>query len=311
MTKVLVTGGCGFIGSAFVNLFKDKYEIHVLDKLTYAADVNRIDIPVSHLHVIDIREYAKVLQLMESIKPDVVVHFAAESHVDRSIADDSIFFETNVLGTRNLLEAGLRIDLQRFVHVSTDEVYGSVSVGSFFEGSALNPRNPYSASKAGAEHIVNAYGITHKMSCVITRGSNTYGPRQNSEKFVPTILKAIKNGEKIPLYGSGKQIRDWMFVEDHAAAVEHVMLSGHKGQVYNVCAGEEKSNKELIELIFDRVKRMHDNKYNVSEETIKHVEDRKGHDYRYSMSNTKLVNLGWTPRVKLQDGLDLLIYREL
>ena len=287
--KILVTGGAGFIGSNFVRMaLTDKFpnfnvdEIVVLDLLTYAGDEeNLAPIAKDKRYKFvkgDIRDLELAKKLMSQI--DYVVHFAAESHVDRSIEGCSEFVSTNVMGTQVLLDAARNSNLKRFLHVSTDEVYGSISEGSWPEDHPLLPNSPYSASKAGSDLLVRAYNRTHKLDTVITRCSNNYGQYQFPEKVMPLFITNIIEGKKVPLYGNGLNVRDWLHVDDHCRGIALALTKGKAGEVYNIGGGTELTNVELTHKILAAM--------GVGEELIQPVEDRKGHDLRYSVDITKI-----------------------
>jgi dTDP-glucose 4,6-dehydratase len=303
--KLLVTGGAGFIGSNFVRMaLTDKFpdfnveQVTVLDLLTYAGDEENLK-PVSSDKRYkfvkgDIRDLELAKKLMQDA--DQVVHFAAESHVDRSIEGGSEFVSTNVMGTQVLLDAARSTNIKRFVHVSTDEVYGSISEGSWPEDHPLLPNSPYSASKAGSDLLVRAYNRTHKLDTVITRCSNNYGQYQFPEKVMPLFITNIIEGKKVPLYGNGLNIRDWLHVDDHCRGIALALTKGRAGEVYNIGGGTELTNVELTHKILEAM--------GVGEEFIQPVEDRKGHDLRYSVDISKInKELGYSPQVNFEEGL--------
>ena len=303
--KILVTGGAGFIGSNFVRMaLSDKFpnfeveSLTVLDLLTYAGDEENL-FPVANDKRYkfvkgDIRDLELAKKLMK--ESDQVVHFAAESHVDRSIEGGSEFVSTNVMGTQVLLDAARNSNIKRFVHVSTDEVYGSISEGSWPEDHPLLPNSPYSASKAGSDLLVRAYNRTHKLDTVITRCSNNYGQYQFPEKVVPLFITNIIEGKKVPLYGNGLNVRDWLHVDDHCRGIALALTKGKSGEVYNIGGGTELTNVELTHKILDAM--------GVGKEFIQPVEDRKGHDLRYSVDITKInTELGYSPQVNFAEGL--------
>ena len=294
--RLLVTGGNGFIGSHFVRNYLKKNptdEIVNLDVLSYAGrKENLLDVekdpalaPRYHFMHGDIRRRETVEKAMQGC--EAVVHFAAESHVDNSLNDASIFIDTNVTGTYRLLEAARKHTIKRFLHVSTDEVYGHILEGSFSEKDLLHPRNPYSASKAGAEMMVQAFHETYGLPAVITRSSNNFGPNQFPEKVIPLFITNLLRGKKVPLYGEGKNIRDWIFVEDNCAGIELVLQKGKVGEVYNIAGEQELTNLELTHAILKEMGH--------GEEMIQRVEDRKGHDLRYSLDASKAKALGYSP----------------
>ncbi|HZK60083.1 MAG TPA: dTDP-glucose 4,6-dehydratase [Cryobacterium sp.] len=303
--KILVTGGAGFIGSNFVRrTIEDAYpglegaDVIVLDALTYSGNLENLA-PIAHsprysfVHG-DIRDTALLDRLFPAL--DAVVHFAAESHVDRSVRDASIFVETNVLGTQQLLDAALRHDLPRFVHVSTDEVYGSIAHGSWDEERSLEPNSPYSASKAGSDLLARSYHRTHGLNVSITRCSNNYGPYHFPEKVIPLFVTNLIDDLHVPLYGEGHNIRDWLHVDDHTRAIAMVLVGGRPGEIYNIGGGTELSNKELTQLLLDSA----DKDWSF----VDRVEDRKGHDLRYSVDISKIqAELGYRPLVPFDQGL--------
>jgi dTDP-glucose 4,6-dehydratase len=307
--KLLVTGGAGFIGSNFVRMaLSDKFpdfnveQLTVLDLLTYAGDEENLKPIASDKRYKfvkgDIRDLELAKKLM--LDADQVVHFAAESHVDRSIEGGSEFVSTNVMGTQVLLDAAKSKNIKRFVHVSTDEVYGSISEGSWPEDHPLLPNSPYSASKAGSDLLVRAYNRTHKLDTVITRCSNNYGQYQFPEKVMPLFITNIIEGKKVPLYGNGLNVRDWLHVDDHCRGIALALAKGRSGEVYNIGGGTELTNVELTHKILKAM--------GVGKEFIQPVEDRKGHDLRYSVDISKInKELGYSPQVNFEDGLQQTI----
>ncbi|MFI6535507.1 dTDP-glucose 4,6-dehydratase [Nonomuraea sp. NPDC050547] len=292
--KILITGGAGFIGSAYARMcVDDRAEITVLDKLTYAGDRRNLD-EVRHTFVHgDICDGA----LLDEVVPghDLVVNFAAESHVDRSIDGAAEFVRTNVLGTQTLLDACLRAGTRKVVQVSTDEVYGSVDIGSWTEDAPLQPRSPYAAAKAGGDLIARAYAITHGLDVSITRCGNNYGPRQYPEKLIPLFVTNLLNGKKVPLYGDGGNVRDWVHVSDHCAGIRLVAEKGEPGEVYHIAGTAELTNVELTGRLLDACGKDWD--------MVEYVSDRKGHDRRYSLDDAKLRALGYRPEVAFDQGL--------
>ena len=303
--RILVTGGAGFIGSAFVrNLLSDQYpglegaQVTVLDKLTYAGNLaNLAPVADSDRYTFvqgDICDATVVAELIKAT--DAVVHFAAESHVDRSIFGGADFVLTNVLGTQTLLQAALDANLTKFVRVSTDEVYGSISEGSWTEEWPLQPNSPYSASKASSDLVAQAYAKTHKLPVCITRCSNNYGHYQFPEKVIPLFVTNLIDGGSVPLYGDGSNIRDWLHVDDHCRGIALVLAKGRPGETYNIGGGTELTNKELTGLLLEATGRDWD--------AVVPVEDRKGHDLRYSVDISKIsAELGYTPQVPFEKGL--------
>ena len=291
--KLLVTGAAGFIGSTYVRLVEGRHEVTVLDKLTYAG--RRENLPEGlELVVGAIEDRALVTELAESA--DAIVNFAAESHVDRSIADQEAFARTHVIGTSVLLDAAREGGVQRFLQVSTDEVYGSIAEGSFTETSPLDPSSPYSATKAGGDLLVSAHAHTHGVEAVICRGSNNYGPRQHPEKLIPLCILNALNGDALPVYGDGRQVRNWLHVEDFCRAIHTVLERGRPGHAYNVGGPDECENIDVARRILELAGR--------DESLIKHVSDRPGHDRRYSLRSDKIRDeLGWEAQVRFDDGL--------
>ena len=306
--KLLVTGGAGFIGSCFVrhilNKYKD-YKVINLDALTYAGNIKNLDdikdnpnYKFVHGNICD-KKLAKELIIDGAV--DAVINFAAESHVDRSITGPEIFIETNVQGTLNLLQAAKEAKTQRFLQVSTDEVYGTLGKdGYFYETTPLAPNSPYSASKASADLLVRAYYETYKMPVLNTRCSNNYGPYQYPEKLIPFFISQLLKGEKVPVYGDGMNVRDWLYVYDHCSAIDTVLHKGRVGEVYNIGGHNEKTNLEITKIILDAMGK--------DESSIKYVEDRLGHDRRYAIDNHKIqTELAWEPSVTFEEGIKLTI----
>ncbi|MEV1248624.1 dTDP-glucose 4,6-dehydratase [Nonomuraea sp. NPDC050022] len=292
MTRILVTGGAGFIGSHFVHGLADA-DVTVLDKLTYAG--NRANLegrPHTFVHG-DICD----AELLGEVVPghDLVVNFAAESHVDRSIDGPAEFIRTNVLGTQTLLQACLEAGVPKVVHVSTDEVYGSIDHGSWEESAPILPRSPYAASKAGGDLVARAYAITYGLDVSITRCGNNYGPRQYPEKVIPLFVTNLLRGERVPLYGDGGNVRDWIHVADHCAGIRLVAEKGAPGEVYHIAGTAELTNRELTERLLAACGR--------DWSMVEPVEDRKGHDRRYSLDDTKLRALGYRPEIPFEQGL--------
>lgn len=303
---LLVTGGAGFIGNCFIRHILKKhpdYKVFNLDALTYAGNIENLndvkDNPNYKFIHGNICDKKLVRELISQV--DCVVNFAAESHVDRSITGPEIFIETNVQGTLNLLQASKEIGVDRFLQVSTDEVYGSLgATGYFYETTPIQPNSPYSASKAGADLLVRAYYETYKLPVLTTRCSNNYGPYQYPEKLIPFFVSLLLNGEKVPVYGDGLNVRDWLYVYDHCEAIDVVLHKGKIGEVYNIGGHNEKTNMEITTLILDAMGK--------DERSIKYVEDRLGHDRRYAIDNTKIqTELGWEPSVTFEEGIKLTI----
>lgn len=303
--KIFVTGGAGFIGSNFVRMALtarlpglEDADITVFDALTYSGTLTNLeaisDSPrYSFVHG-DIRDQDAVATALAG--HDAIVHFAAESHVDRSVTDSRIFVETNVLGTQTLLDQALALGVPRFVHVSTDEVYGSIDEGSWDENEPLLPNSPYSASKAASDLLVRSYHVTHGLNASTTRCSNNYGTHHFPEKVIPLFITNLLDGQKIPLYGDGGNVRDWLHVDDHCRGIALVLQGGKPGETYNIGGGTELSNAELTELLLAATGR--------DESFIEHVADRKGHDRRYSVNIGKIQReLGYEPLVPFESGL--------
>ncbi len=326
MKTYLVTGGAGFIGSNFINYMFKKYDNNIkiinLDALTYAGNLENLkEVEGRENYTFvkgDICDKEVVGKIFAENEIDYVAHFAAESHVDRSITNPEVFVETNVLGTLNLLNCAKTAwlvgddkykDGVKFLHVSTDEVYGSLGdTGYFTETTPLDPRSPYSASKASSDLLVKAYGDTYKMPINITRCSNNYGPYHFPEKLIPLMINNVLNGKDLPVYGDGKNVRDWLFVEDHAKAIDVVINDGRLGEVYNVGGHNEKQNIEIVNIVIDVIKESlpdsDPRKAKVTKDLIKYVEDRKGHDRRYAIDPTKITDeLGWFPETKFEVGI--------
>ncbi|HEU4403548.1 MAG TPA: dTDP-glucose 4,6-dehydratase [Candidatus Polarisedimenticolia bacterium] len=301
MTRVLVTGGAGFIGSNYVHhafAAHPDWRITVLDKLTYAGNPANLASFEGHSRYRfvrgDIASRADVEKAMEG-GVDVLLNFAAETHVDRSIGDPEGFIRTDVYGTYTLLEAAREHGVQRFVQISTDEVYGSVPEGSSRETDALMPSNPYSASKAGADRLAYSYFATYRLPVLITRASNNFGPRQYPEKVIPLFITNALQDQPLPLYGDGQNVRDWLYVTDHCEGLDVALARGTPGEVYNIGGGNERRNIEITEMILDRLKK--------PGSLVRRVEDRPGHDRRYSLDCGKLRALGWAPRAPFERAL--------
>ena len=308
MRRILVTGGAGFIGSNFVQMVLSEHQdclVVNLDKLTYAGNLENLAEFMEHEnHKFvkgDICDGAMVEKLIDECEIDTIVNFAAESHVDRSISEPKAFIEANVTGTLTLLDAAREKNLARFVQVSTDEVYGSLGPeGMFTEQTPLSPNSPYSASKAGADLLVGAFGHTWGVKYNITRCSNNYGPYQFPEKLIPLMINNALNDKDLPVYGDGMQVRDWLYVYDHCTAIWQVLEKAPPGEIYNIGGCNEKANMEVIELILNRLGK--------PRSLIKHVTDRLGHDRRYAIDASKAVNeLGWRPSVDFEEGINKTI----
>ena len=306
MKTILVTGGAGFIGSCFIRHLLKKYNdynVINLDALTYCGNLlNLKDVEDNSHYVFEKGNICDKKLVRELIKKsDYVVNFAAESHVDNSISNPEIFIETNVKGTLNLLQACKEIGIERYLQVSTDEVYGTLGkTGYFYETSTIQPNSPYSASKASADLLVRAYFETYGLPVLITRCSNNYGPYQYPEKLIPFFISKLLKGEKVPVYGDGLNVRDWLYVYDHCEAIDTVLHNGKIGEVYNIGGHNEKTNLEITKLILDAMDK--------DESSIEYVKDRLGHDRRYAISNDKITSeLGWKPSITFEEGIKLTI----
>ena len=308
--NVLVTGAAGFIGANFAEYFVNKhpdYNVVVLDKLTYAGNMDNLKKVMDKITFVqgDICDFEFVLDLFKKYDINGVIHFAAESHVDNSIKNPFVFTQTNVIGTHTLLEAAKQIwgegSPNKFVHISTDEVFGSLKEDGYFtEKSPIKPSSPYSSSKASSDLIARAYFETFKMNINITNCSNNYGPYQYPEKLIPYFVSLLLNGNKVPIYGDGLNVRDWLYVYDHCEAIDTVLHKGKVGEVYNIGGHNEKTNLEITKLILGAM--------NKDESSIEFVEDRPGHDRRYAIANDKITNeLGWEPSITFEQGIKLTI----
>jgi dTDP-glucose 4,6-dehydratase len=300
--KLLVTGGLGFIGSNFIRYMLGEHPdctITNFDNMTYAGNpANLADFEKDSRYSFvkgDIRDSHAVDLAFSHHTSDAVVHFAAESHVDRSIHDASAFVTTNVCGTQTLLDAALRHTISRFIHISTDEVYGSTATGSFKETDILNPSSPYSASKAGSDLLARAFFITHELPVIVTRCTNNFGPYQYPEKLIPFFVTSLLREKKVPVYGTGKNIRDWIYVLDHCRAIDFVLRKGVAGEIYNIGGDNEKTNLEITHQILGILGK--------EASSIEFVKDRPGHDWRYSLDSSKIRNMGWKPQSTFEDAL--------
>ena len=317
--NVLITGGAGFIGSHVVRLFVTKYpEYHIinLDKLTYAGNLaNLADIEQQSNYTFvkaDICDFEKILELFRQHSIDGVIHLAAESHVDRSIKDPFTFAQTNVMGTLSLLQAAKvswdgQYDGKRFYHISTDEVYGALKFdGTFFtETTKYDPHSPYSASKASSDHFVRAFHDTFGMPTLVTNCSNNYGPYQFPEKLIPLFINNIRHNKPLPVYGKGENVRDWLYVVDHARAIDLIFHNGKVAETYNIGGFNEWKNIDLIRVLIKTVDRLLGRPEGASEKLITYVTDRAGHDLRYAIDSTKLKNeLGWEPSLQFEEGIE-------
>jgi len=308
MRRLLVTGGAGFIGSNFVRMVLSEHGdcfVVNLDKLTYAGNLENLagflDHPNHKFIKGDICEGSSVEEIIDRYKVEAIINFAAESHVDRSITGPKVFIETNVTGTLTLLEVARDKKLERFVQISTDEVYGSLgSEGKFTEQTPLSPNSPYSASKAAADHLVMAFGHTWGVKCNITRCSNNYGPYQFPEKLIPLMINNALNDKELPVYGDGLYVRDWIYVNDHCTVIWKVLTQAAPGEIYNIGGNNERANLEVVNSILSRLEK--------PKSLIKHVTDRPGHDRRYAIDASKLMQqLDWRPSVSFEEGINKTI----
>jgi dTDP-glucose 4,6-dehydratase len=298
-SRILVTGGAGFIGSEFVRQASDQgFKLAVLDALTYAGDLERLKEIKGKFEFFkaDIGDRKKVGAALKKFKPSTVLNFAAETHVDRSILDACCHINTNLVGTQILVEETRRSSAERFVHISTDEVYGDIDTGQFYETTPLNPSSPYSAAKASADLLIRSYMRTYQFPAIIVRPSNNYGPWQYPEKFVPVVIyKALKN-QKIPVYGKGMNVREWLFVSDCVSAILQVLKKGKTGEIYNIGSGQERTNILVAETLLELLGK--------PKSLIEYVKDRPGHDFRYALSSEKIRReLGWMPLVNFDVGM--------
>lgn len=322
-SRILITGGAGFIGSNFVHHLFHKHanvpsatccpdharyetngdelglEILTVDKMTYAGNMSNLDgvrrLTRHSLLQADVCDAEAMDTAIRDFAPDAIVHFAAESHVDRSIENGEIFVRTNVLGTQVLLDAARRHGVKRFVHVSTDEVYGSIDEGSFTETDRLHAASPYSASKAGSDLLALAHRVTYGSPVLITRCTNNYGPRQNPEKLLPKIITLATRNQSLPIYGDGMNVRDWLYVKDHCEAIDQLLSEGVSGEIYNIAAQDERPNLDVVRAVLAALRK--------PESLITFVKDRPGHDRRYSLNDSKLRSLGWAPCTRFEEGL--------
>lgn len=311
--RILVTGGAGFIGSAFVRYLLPHIECLVnLDLLTYAANLKNLmsienDPRYLFIHG-DILDQPLVEELIQKHQIEAIVHFAAESHVDRSIESPLLFYRTNVEGTLSLLEAVRKTPSVHFHHISTDEVYGSRSDGHFCENSPYCPNSPYAASKAASDHFVRAYANTYGISTTISHASNNYGPYQYAEKFIPRMIYGCLKKQTLPLYGNGTNVRDWIFVDDHARAVWMILQNGKIGENYNIGGGHQMRNVDLLHLLIDRFAQLQGQSAQTYRSLITYVQDRPGHDFRYALSGAKMEKeLGWTPSATFDQAIETTI----
>ena len=300
--KILVTGGAGFIGSNFIRLeFKKNpsYRIINLDKLTYSGNLdNTNDFRKNSNYKFikaDIADKKNIANVVDKERPDCIINFAAESHVDNSILNPIPFMKTNVLGTHILLDITKYYKINKFIQISTDEVYGTIKKGKFKESDSLRPNSPYSASKASADLIVRSYIKTYNFPAIIIRPSNNFGPYQNTEKFIPLFITNFLQNKKAPLYGKGNNIREWIYVLDACDAIDKILHEGNMGEIYNIGSGQERKNLEVAEFLQKNIRE--------GKNLIKFIKDRKGHDFRYSLDSSKIRKLGWRPKYKFEESL--------
>lgn len=322
MKNILITGGAGFIGSHVVRLFANKYPDYTiinLDKLTYAGNMENLtdveSMPNYYFERCDICDFDQVLSLFQKYNIEGVIHLAAESHVDRSIEDPFTFAQTNVMGTLSLLQAAKHFwkgewGGKLFYHISTDEVYGTLKLndGFFTEQTKYDPHSPYSASKASSDHFVRAFYDTFGLPTIITNCSNNYGPCQFPEKLIPLFINNIRHGKALPVYGKGENVRDWLYVVDHARAIDTIFHNGQIAQTYNIGGFNEWKNIDLVKLLVRTTDRLLGNEEGTSGHLITYINDRAGHDLRYAIDSTKLKNeLGWEPSLQFEDGLEITV----
>jgi len=298
--RLLVTGGAGFIGSHFIGHILEKYpkyRVINLDKLTYAGNLKNLKAVEKNPRYRFVKGDICNSEVVETVAKDVdvILNFAAETHVDRSLMSPGDFIETDILGTQVLLEASKKNHHQRYIQISTDEVYGSIEEGAFTETDILKPSSPYAASKAGGDLLVGAYGVTYELPVIITRCSNNFGPNQYPEKLIPLFITNALENKPVPLYGDGLNVRDWIFVKDHCEAVDLILHEGKPGEIYNIAGGHERTNKEITNLILENLRK--------PSSLIQNVTDRLGHDRRYAINSEKISSLGFKPRYQFEDGL--------
>ena len=300
--KLLITGGLGFIGSNFIRYMMNKYpeyKIVNLDKMTYAGNPENLrDIEKDPYYKFVrgcVTDENLVNELVSGEKPDAIIHFAAESHVDRSIHGSLDFVQTNVMGTRVMLDAAKQYKIERFIYISTDEVYGDIEVGSFKEEDPFRPNSPYSASKAAGDLLARAYFKTFKLPVLITRSSNNYGPYQYPEKLIPLFITNLLENKKVPLYGDGLNVRDWLYVLDNCTGIDMILHRGKDGEAYNIGGDNEKTNREITDIVLRELGK--------DESWIEYVKDRPGHDRRYSLDSTKIKKIGWEPKYDFETAI--------
>jgi dTDP-glucose 4,6-dehydratase len=301
--KLLITGGAGFMGSHFITYISEKYpeyEIINFDKLTYAGNLDNLkeieNNPRYQFVQGDIADLKVLENVFKNNSIDVIINYAAETHVDRSILDPEAFLKTDIFGTYNLLEVTNKFHIKKMIQISTDEVFGSISEGTFTEQSSFEPNSPYAAAKAGGDLLCRSYFVTYQTPVIVTHSCNFYGSRQYPEKLIPLFITNLLEGKKVPIYGDGKNVREWIHTSDHCRAIDMILHKGQVGEVYNIGSGIEKSNLEITKLILKKL--------NVEEEMIEWVADRPGHDRRYAIDHSKLTReLGWKPEKSFEDGI--------
>lgn len=303
LPKILITGAAGFIGSAFVRLLvKRRFRPIVVDKLTYAGDLKRLaEVEGKYtFYKVDICDKKKISEVLKKERPSVLINFSAETHVDRSIVGSAPFIQTNINGTYVLLELLRAFGIKRYIHLSTDEIYGEIEKGRFCEDSPIKPNSPYSASKAAADLLIRSYIRTYNFPAIIIRPCNNYGPWQYPEKLIPLAILKVLRGQKIPVYARGKNVREWLYVEDSAEGIYQIMQKGRMGEVYNLGSAEEKQNIEVVRALLKIM--------GAPESRYEFVKDRPGHDFRYRLDSHKVYNdTGWKPKVKFNQGLKLTV----
>jgi len=304
LPKILITGGAGFIGSVFTRLaVKRGYQVILADKLTYAGDLERLkEIKGRYkFYRVDISHKKQIESIFKKENPRIIVNFAAESHVDRSIRDATPFIETNILGTQVLLDTAKKYKINKVIHLSSDEVYGEILKGQFNENSPLKPNSPYAASKAATDLLIKAYIRTYDFPAIIIRPCNNYGPWQYPEKLIPLAILKILRKEKVPVYGNGKNMREWLYVEDCAEGIFQILEKGRTAEIYNLGSGEERQNIEVVKMILEIL--------NKKQNMIEFVKDRPGHDIRYKLNSQKVLNeIGWQPKINLKNGLENTVH---
>jgi dTDP-glucose 4,6-dehydratase len=298
---LMVTGAAGFIGSHYADyVFNLGFDVIAVDSLTYAGKLSNLDSKKIEFHEVDIRDREKLENIFKTKKVDKIVNFAAETHVDNSINNPSPFLTTNILGVTNLLDCSVKFNVEKFIQISTDEVFGSLETGEAYEETKLNPSSPYSGSKASAELLIGSYAKTYRVDTNIVRLSNNYGPKQYDEKLIPYIIKQISRNSKIGIYGNGMNVREWLYVEDAVKAINIITTKAKTNETYNISSGEFKNNLEVARSILEI--------FGMNESMIEFVEDRKGHDFRYAINSQKITNeFDWKAEISFEEGLRLTV----